>query len=130
MTRDHAGPMPDRNAKIHGDEGTYDPEPYRARALDDVIETILAFGQYPQPRTGRYSPGVRRIEFDLREWCVENLEPDELAGFLVAHITVYDDTYGLQMKLERDIEARLREELADSGMVNEKIDEIYHDEME
>ncbi len=120
--------MPDRNAHIHGDEGTYDPEPYRQRALDDVIETIMLFGQWPQPRTGRGIQG--RIEFDLAEWCAENINADVLAAFLVSHIALDDDRDIRQDKIEKEITAKLRAHLAESDMVDDKIDDLHADEME
>ena len=123
--------MPDRNAHIHGDEGTYDPEPYRQRALDDVIETIMLFGQYPQPRTGHgWHNAQRRVEFDLQEWIVENMEPIETAAFLVAHISGYENRDIMQSTFEKLIEAALRAHLADSDMVMEKIEELHEDERE
>lgn len=125
--------MPDRNAHIHGDENTYDPEPYRQAALDSVIETIMLFGEYPQPRTligGRMCGQPRRCEFDLQEWVTENMEPFETAAFLVAHITGYDSCDVMQSTFEKMIEERLRVELADSGMVDDVIEQLYEDDRE
>ncbi len=122
--------MPDRNAHIHGDENTYDPEPYRQRALDEVIETIMLFGQWPQPRTGSgwHTPTPRRVEFDLVDWISENLEPQDTAQFLMWSITNDDGAYTLQTNLEKRIEERLRVELADSSMVDDVIESLHEDE--
>ena len=123
--------MPDRNAHIHGAENTYDPEPYRQRALDDVIETIMLFGQWPQPRTGHgWHNAQRRVEFDLQEWIVENMGPNETAAFLVAHISGYESRDIMQSTFEKRIEAALRTEFAESDMVESVIEQLHEDERE
>ncbi len=118
------------NHMVQGDPeaGTYDPEPYRERALDDVIETIMLFGQWPQPRPWRGGT-VRRVEFDLCDWIADNLEPSELAAFAVGQICGEDTASG-RLHLERDITEQLRAELSDSEMVNDHIDELHRDETE
>lgn len=115
--------------RVHGDEGTYDPEPYRPRALDDVIETIMLFGQYPQPRHGR-GLQARRAEFDLCDWIAENIEPCDVAQFLTWHICLHEDRDMLKINLEKRITDKLREELADSDMVNDAIAELHEQERE
>ena len=127
--------MMEENHMVTGESerDTYDPEPYRQAALDSVIETIMLFGEYPQPRTligGRMYGHPRRCEFDLQEWITENMEPCETAAFLVAHITGYDSRDIMQATFEKMIEERLRAELAESGMVESKIEELYEDDME
>ena len=121
------------NHMLTGDpeRGTYDPEPYRQRALDDVIETIMLFGQWPQPNTGiGWIRSARRVEFDLAEWCAENINADVLAAFLVSHIALDDDRDIRQDKIEKEITAKLRAHLAESDMVDDKIDDLHADEME
>ena len=123
----------EENHMVTGDpeRDTYDPEPYRQSALDSVIETIMLFGQYPQPRTGTgWHTQTRRVEFDLSEWVAENMEPADLAHFMVVHIC-NDENKDLQRdKAEKWIEEQLRGELVDSDMVMEKIDDLYNDDRE
>ncbi len=117
--------MPDRHAKDDPERDTYDPEPYRQAAIDSVIETIMLFGQWPQPRTdGQH----RRMEFDLAEWMAENFEPAEMSAFIVAHICNDDDRNARQDDIERRIETQLRAELADSSMVESVIEQLHEDE--
>ena len=66
----------------------------------------------------------------MQEWVTENMEPHETAAFLVAHITGYDSRDIMQATFEKMIEERLREDLAESGMVESKIEELYEDDME
>jgi len=107
------------------DAGTYDPDEYRERALDEVIETIMLWGQYPAPNP--YRP-PRRIEFDLAEWVAENVDVSELAQFLGAHIANDEKKDEKQLVLEVDISAKLSEHLRDSDMVADKIEELHEDE--
>lgn len=115
------------NHMIKGDPdaGTYDPDEYRERALDEVIETIMLFGIYPQPNPYR---APRQTEFDLAEWVAENVDVGELAQFLVAHIANDDDKNTRQDRIEKEISARLRDHLRDSDMVADKIEELHEDE--
>ena len=115
------------NHMINGDPdaGTYDPDEYRERALDDVIDLIMLFGVYPPPRV--YGK-PHRIEFDLAEWVAENVDVGELAQFLVAHIANDDDKNMRQDRLEKEIAAKLREHLRDSDMVVDKIEELHENE--
>ncbi len=125
--------IPDRHAKDDPERDTYDPEPYRQAALDSVIETIMLFGQWPQPRSSLriwLNEQPRRVEFDLAEWMAENFEPAEMSAFIVAHICNDDDRNARQDDIERRIETQLRDELAESGMVESKIEELHEEERE
>ncbi len=122
------------NHMVQGDPeaGTYDPEPYRARALDDVIETIMLFGQWPQPRTGKgwHMAAKPSAQFSLVDWLIENEEPCDLAAFVVRQIMLDDERDVWQNRMEKRITEKLRAELSDSEMVNDHIDELRRDEME
>ncbi len=122
--------MPDRNSSIHGDEGMYDPEPYVAEALDNIVGTVMLFGQWPQPRTSvasslGYAP--RRVEFDLAEWLVEEYEPAEMARFMVNRLCRDDDSDMLELRTEQEIEAKLRKHFADSAILDAEIEELHHE---
>lgn len=118
---DHADP----------DEGTVDIEPHLESALESVVETIMLYGEYPQPRRDYYTGGPAiqsRKEFDLWDWLAENINSDDRNEFMFAvtvdyrpHSTVLSDWRG-------KIEKRLMLELADSDMVRERAEQIAEEE--
>lgn len=126
--------MPDSLAHVHGDEGGIDISPYMPRALDDVIETILAWGVYPQPRLYPYAMRhlpARRVEFDLREWCNEHIDQSEMAELYVSMITDYSNEHdSRRMKEAARVEAMLREELRDAEITRERAERLAEEARE
>lgn len=116
-----------RNDHLHGDEGTTDLDPFMAEALESVVETITLFGQYPQPRKGRFE----RIQFDLQEWMTEHYDPADLANLAMCAVinfgSCFDDR---RLKESASLEQRLKDELRDSEIVREKAQELADDARE
>lgn len=125
-----------RYDKPHGDEGQIDLEPHMAQALTDVVEVILAFGQYPQPRQMQpsrlaYCLAPRRIEFDLREWVNEHIDPGEMAELYVSMLTDFSLEHDTRRHAETSrVEAMLREELRDSNIVRDRAEKLAEEEKE
>lgn len=112
----------------HGDEDYKEGNDlYKERALEDVVETIMLYGEYPQPRRASYGLSfVQRIrQFDLREWLTENYKPEEIADFMVRAMTDYGLDFDEERLLQTDsIEKQLTVELRDSPIVLDKADEL------
>ncbi len=92
---------------------------YKERALEDIVETIMLYGEYP----ARASKTTRL--FDLREWIQENMDADEIADFMVGAFTDWGLGWDEQrLKLCDNIEKQITAELRDSQMVLDKADEL------
>lgn len=119
--------MPDSLAHVHEPDGI-DIEPFMPRALDDVIETILAWGVYPQPRLYPYAMRhlpAQRILFDLREWCNEHIDQADMAELYVSMITDYSIDHDTRRHAEASkVEAMLREELRDSQITRDHAERL------
>ena len=105
-----------------------------ARALDDVIECIMDFGEYPEPkrdaRGNRVSSKATR-RFDLKDWLINKRDEAYKAEFIVCMIirSAYDR--GLLISRERNVfESELRPELADSDIVSDRALQMAIDERE
>jgi len=123
--------------RLHGDESGLDLAPFMDDALDDVIDTILLFGTYPQPRQmwqgGRFVPCRRPVRFDLADWVAENVEPVQLAESYTDFIM--SQALGLEGENRRDrqqknVDKMLRDYLADSDIVRDKAEELAAEAME
>ena len=132
--------MPDRNAHVHGDEGGIDVEPFAERALEDVVETILNFGVYPQPvrwKPGRTQP-IPPTEFDLYEFLFEEndkgqmrIDPVDACEFFILaqkDHTRYGPFETARSKWEKKITEMLTDHLRDSDMVTELAAQMAEDE--
>lgn len=109
----------------HGDHGI-DLAWHLAEALTDVVETIMNYGQWPAPRLPAMHPRpARRIEFDLREWVNEHIDPAEMAEVYVSMITDFSLEHDTRRHAETSrVEAMLREELRDSNIVQERAEKL------
>lgn len=117
---------------VHGDEGGIDTVPFMSRALEDVVETIMLFGQYPQPRqvwrNGRFEQVSQRIRLDLAEWLQEHYE-DELPTAAVCFLTLHgEDAFEAKQRHEKRVTALLTEELRDSDIVRERAEELAEED--
>lgn len=102
----------------HG-EITIDLDPYMDEALNEVIETILLFGQYPQPNRRR----PVQCKFDLIEHLTNDWNPSELAAFLLVALT-NGDTFEAKMNAEKRLTEELSDKLRDSEIVRDKAFEM------
>ena len=102
-----------------------DTEPYEKQALDDVVDSILLWGQYPHgTKLGNHRP-----VFDLREWVNENIDPADLALFYIQQITDYSNEADVRrMDEAAKVEKALREELRDSQIVTDRAIELAEEE--
>ena len=110
----------------HGDEGLIDLAPHLARALDDVVETVMSYGRWPAPQLPcLYPKPARRIEFDLREWVNEHIDPAEMAELYVSMITDFSLEHDTRRHAETSrVEAMLREELNGFEIVRERAEKL------
>ncbi len=115
--------MPDSLAHVHGDEGGIDLEPHMENALESVVETIMLYGEYPQPRRGDYRPFrplVAVKQFDLWDWIADNINSDDRNEFLFAVTVDYMQHSSIVSDWRDKIEKRLMLELSDSEIVRDK----------
>ena len=101
---------------LHGDENEKLALDLEA-ALEEVVYTIMLFGQWPQPKPlGDPQP---RVEFSLTEFIANEVEHSELVDVYVDAITgSFDSFYDTQERKRRDIEDRLTNHLRDSKIVH------------
>lgn len=121
--------MPDRFAHVHGDEDAL-PELTDAElkeGLEDVVDTIMCFGEFPQPRTSHdlFRRPVQRRLFDLQEWLVENWTTEDLANFVSMALTDFGLDFDERRLAEADrVSSRLKEELKDADFVEDRAFEM------
>lgn len=102
-------------------------------ALESIVETIMNFGVYPQPRkVGLFlTSGSRRpTEFDLYDFLYSRIEYCELLEYFI--ISMNDQTnYGgfadQRNKWDKKVTAMLTEHLKDSDMVRELAEKYAQD---
>jgi len=93
---------------------------YEEMALEEVVETILDYGQWPRPRIGKYQV---HVEFSLYEWLQENRDPSFMLEMYVAALSGYQ----LEERIDRErkeITERLTAHLRGSEIVQTLSDEI------
>lgn len=112
--------------RVHGDEHiTLDVERFMAKALEDVVETIMLHARFPAPSQIPAQP--RRAEFDLREFISEAKDSDELLTYYVCSLTGTDgDTvrWGAAVALEK----RLTEYLRDGPLVRARAEAMAEED--
>jgi len=113
------------------DDGKIDIEPFMARALNDVIETIMLFGVYPQPRRSFRNGCYRNlagVRFDLSDWLFEHYA-DELPGLAAGFLTLNgDEAYEHKSRHEKRVIELIAEELRESEIVRDKALEMAEEE--
>lgn len=97
-------------------------------ARGEIVETVMLFGQYPQPR--RDGTTWPRVQFCLAEFISERESPDheELAQFMVLALTDYSGIGAFADARARwvdEITAQLEAEFSDdNALVLERAQEI------
>ena len=90
---------------------------YEEMALEEVVETILDYGQWPRPRIGKYQA---RVEFSLYEYLQEHADPQVMIEMYEACICDDNDVLELRRIRERKaIAERLTAHLRNSDIVHE-----------
>jgi hypothetical protein len=90
---------------------------YEEMALEEVVETILDYGQWPRPRIGKYQA---RVEFSLYEYLQEHRDPSFMLEMYEAAIC--DDNDQLEIRRIRERKAiaeMLTAHLRNSDIVHE-----------
>lgn len=118
--------------RFHGDEDGIDIEPFMPRAMDDVVETILAFGEYPAPQQHSFFRNrCAPRQFDLQDWVSNNVEPADISALYVSMVTDFSSEHDARRLHESaKVEAQLRAELADSEIVRERAAKLAREELE
>lgn len=97
---------------------------YVEQAQEDIIQTVMSFGCYPQPRR-HYS---NRIKFDLREFLFDGdrISRDEVEQFFELAITNYgEEFFDSRSAWARRVEEMLVEYFtADAKLVEERAQEL------
>lgn len=132
------GPAQGYDLRCQGPAWENAVEAQMENALDHVLETILLFGQYPQPRRPYPSdyplrvPPSRRIQFDLQEWIDKHIDRAQLVETYAEYImqdALGVDGHDRHDRQVKQVENMLREELADSEIVREKAEEYAQEQM-
>ena len=122
---------PGRNDSIHGDEDWVGiPADIHADALSDVVNTVMLFGEYPQP-TGNKVDAQKRKRFDMYEWAREHVDAADMCDLYVSVVCGTADDYLHMQRLAREmkrVEAALTEHLRDSEIVDQRAAEMAEDE--
>lgn len=118
-----------RYDNVHGDEHlTLDVESFERRAIEDVVETIMLFGQYPQPRGAWDKRPPRSVEFDLQEYLVEHRDDSDLANLAMCAIINFGDFDERRLNENRKLEAELTEHLRDSQIVRDRAEDLAEED--
>ena len=130
--------MPDSLAHVHGDEDGIDLTPFMEGALQSVVETILAYGEFPAPRrVGMFmtTGSTRRKQFDLYEELQDEkfIEHADLLEFFI--LAMNDaSTCGwfstLRSRWEKRLTEMLLDKLADSEIVRDKAEQLAEEAKE
>lgn len=128
-------PKPDGNsaAELQRDheEQRNDLTPYMEGALESVIETIMLWGQYPQPkrRAWNYSSFLGK-QFDLMDYIMETFDPTEIAEFALVALTDYEGhaLADLRRKWDKKLEAMLAKHLAGHEIVTDRAEQLRDEE--
>lgn len=96
-------------------------EAFLAAALDEVVECVMLFGQWPQPKKDWKGNAVPcRIQFSLSEFMSEEYGPEQLGRIAILAVINWENDFDwLRSDLEREIEAQVRKHLDGSQIVDE-----------
>ena len=115
------GPL--QGYSVRNKEFDYD---YEEIALEEIVETILDYGQWPRPRKGAHRP---RVEFDLYEWLQEHRDPSFMLEMYVACLCDDNDPLEIRRIRERKAIAKLlTAHLRNSDMVAEQAEFLAADD--
>lgn len=113
------------------------PESYLERAREKIIETVLLFGVYPQPRQPSPFKQHRLVRFMLSEFLFDTagkmyIDPSELEDFFVSAL-IDHSTIGAfadcRNRWEKKVEGWLSDFFDDSNdLVLEVASELWDDE--
>lgn len=93
-------------------------ESYRERALEDVVETIVCFCEYPQPATiGSPFYRLKPRQFDLYEFVQKTYDKVELNDFAVSWMMNNRDDFDRRSRAETELRRRLTLALRKSPIV-------------
>jgi hypothetical protein len=99
---------------------------YEEMALEEVVETILDYGQWPRPRIGKYQA---RVEFSLYEFLQEHRDPSFMLEMYEACICDDNDQLEIRRIRERkEIAEMLTAHLRNSDMVAEHAEFLAADD--
>jgi hypothetical protein len=101
------------------------PDLWMQPALESVVETVMLFGQYPQP-----SPNIhrqRQVQFLLCDWIGENIDVSTMAMSMSCSLDYGTEFDTLRFKIEENIRLALVEHFKDSEIVQEKAEEMRRD---
>ena len=102
------------------------PDMYMQSALESIVETVMLYGQYPQPRASQYRP-ERKVQFLLADWIGDNIDVSTMAMFMACSLDYSGDFDDLRNKNEENIRLALMEHFRDSEIVQEKAEEMRRD---
>ena len=130
--------MENKMSEAHGDEHlTIDLEPHLEGALEMVIECVMNFGVWPQPRkVGRFitSGSSRPTRFDLYDFLESKNVPEEaeLREFFIASLNTTSSTWGafsdMRSMWEKKITKLLTEHFTGSEIVKELAQKLAEEE--
>ena len=116
-----------RYDSVHGDENEKLALDLDA-ALEDVVETIMLFGQYPQPS----QRDRQRVQFQLDEYLSDHYWDEESVlsayeAYLTQFSTAFDDK---RMRESARLQENLTEHLRNSVIVREHAERVAQQKKE
>ncbi len=121
---------------LHGDEDQVDPERYLEPALEEVVEIIMNFGQWPQPRrvgtfitTGSNAPKL----LDLYDCLADRIDYSELLEYFILSLNdrgIIGPFSDSRARWEKRVEKMLVDHLTGSELVADHAAKLMRDERE
>lgn len=132
--------MPADRAEVLSDRADAElPAVFLEQAREKIVETVMLFGQWPQPRPASpFRQVYRPVKFTLYDYLFDDgadkVDPAELREFFVFALTdtqTYGEFHELKSKWERKITWMLEEYFGDENeLVIEVASELWDDEKE
>jgi hypothetical protein len=103
--------------------------------MDEAVEVIMNFGQYPQPRSYKDKGPAKPKEFDLYDFLEEKGRPEysDLLEYFILSMNDHGRAGACEDQRRRwgeKIEAMLRAELKDSDIVETLAKQAMEEDME
>lgn len=116
--------MPDHHS-VPEQEGV-DAASYLERVLEDVVDTIMTFGEYQQPRFNRlFTSAARPRLFDLQEWLTDNWSAEDIANFAMCALVDFGLDFAERRHREADrVRGQLMVELKDADFVMDMAEQL------
>lgn len=98
-------------------------------ALADVVDTIMLYGEYPEPRP--IGKPRRPMQFSLHEYIENEWDTAEMSELLVPLLTDFSSDFAVTcMQAADDLRNELTDHLRDSKIVHERAEQLAQQKKE